>query len=322
MAGNETGRAVGALAKSVAAEIAKVVVGQDRVVHDVLVALFAGGHVLLEGVPGTAKTLLVRALAMSVRGSFRRIQFTPDLMPADIVGVSMWDQRTSAFTYHEGPLFADLVLADEINRAPAKAQSALLEAMQERHVTVDGVRRPLPRLFTVIATQNPVEYEGTYPLPEAELDRFLLKVVVPYPARTEEVGILERYATGFDAEHDATFATQPVATVDEIVAARLAMNSVIVEPRVLAYAADVVRATRETPALTLGASPRAGVALFKCARAAAAMAGRDFVTLDDVKAMAPAVLRHRVSVAPEMEVEGRTADDVVRAVLERVEVPR
>ncbi len=322
MAAGDAPRIVGALAKRVSEEIAKVIVGQDRAVHDVLVALVAGGHVLLEGVPGTAKTLLVRTLALTVRASFRRIQFTPDLMPSDIVGVSMWDQGTNAFRFHEGPVFADLVLADEINRAPAKTQAALLEAMQERQVTVDGARHALPRLFTVIATQNPVEFEGTYPLPEAELDRFLLKVVVPYPARAEELGILERCAKGFDAERESTFASQPVATVDDVVAARAALDGVIVEPRVLGYVADVVRATRETPALTLGASPRAGVALFKCARAAAALAGRDFVTPDDVKAMSLAVLRHRVSVAPEVEIEGRTADDVVRGVLERVEVPR
>jgi MoxR-like ATPase len=313
---------VGTLARRAAEEVAKVIVGQERVVHDVLVALVAGGHVLLEGVPGTAKTLLVRTLAKTVRASFRRIQFTPDLMPADIVGVSIWDQSTSEFRFHEGPVFADLVLADEINRAPAKTQSALLEAMQERHVTVDGIRHALPRLFSVFATQNPVEYEGTYPLPEAELDRFLLKVIVPYPARDEELGILERYSKGFDAEREETFASQAIATVEDVLGARVALDSVLVEPRVLAYAADIVRATRETPELTLGASPRAGVALFKSSRAAAALAGRDFVTPDDVKAMALPVLRHRVGVAPEMEIEGRTADDVVRSVLERVEVPR
>jgi len=316
------GADIATLATRLRAEISKVVVGQERVVHDLLVAVMAGGHVLLEGVPGTAKTLLVRALSLALDASFRRVQFTPDLMPSDLVGVSMWNAQERSFEFRPGPLFADLVLADEINRAPAKTQAALLEAMSERRVTVDGDGHELPRLFTVIATQNPIEYEGTYPLPEAELDRFMLKVVVPYPERDDEQGILARYADGFDAERTSTFGVDAVASVDEVVAVREGLASVIAEPTVLGYITDVIRATRDTPTLVLGASPRAGVSLFQCARATAAVDGRDFVTPDDVKAMAPAVLRHRVVVSPELEVEGGTADDAVRAVLERVEVPR
>ena len=309
------GAELGALWTRIEGEIRKVIVGQERAIHDLGVAVLAGGHVLLEGVPGTAKTLLVRTLAKALDAQFRRIQFTPDLMPADLTGVSMWSQATSSFTFHEGPVFGDLVLADEINRAPAKTQSALLEAMQERVVTVDGTPHRLPSLFTVVATQNPVEYEGTYPLPEAQLDRFLLKVVVPYPARAEEQGILDRYAKGFDSERESTFGVVPVATVADVIAAREAVAKIHCEPRVLGYITDLVRATRETPALVLGASPRAAVALFQRACAAAALAARDFVTPDDVKAMAPAVLRHRVLLAAEMEVEGRTADDAIRTVL-------
>ncbi len=309
------------LAARLRGEISKVVVGQERVVHDLLVALLAGGHVLLEGVPGTAKTLLVSALSLALDAGFRRVQFTPDLMPSDLVGVSMWNQQTRAFEFRAGPLFADLVLADEINRAPAKTQAALLEAMSERRVTVDGTGHELPCLFTVIATQNPIEYEGTYPLPEAELDRFMMKVVVPYPARDDEQSILARYADGFDAERSSTFGVEHVVSVQDVIAAREGLAAVIAEPSVLGYITDVVRATRDTPTLVLGASPRAGVSLFQCARATAAVDGRDFVTPDDVKAMAAAVLRHRVVVSPELEVEGGTTDDAVRAVLERVEVP-
>jgi len=320
MAESENG--VEHVAARLRAEIAKVIVGQERVVHDVVVALFAGGHVLLEGVPGTAKTLLVRALSLALDASFKRVQFTPDLMPSDLVGLSMWNQQTNAFDFRPGPLFAGLVLADEINRSPAKTQAALLEAMSERRITVDGEGHDLPPLFTVIATQNPVEYEGTYPLPEAELDRFMLKVLVPYPERDDEEGILERYARGFDAERSATFGIEKVATVEEVLALRRGLKDVIAEPSVLGYITDVIRATRDTPTLMLGASPRAAVALFQCARATAALDGRNFVTPDDVKAMTPACLRHRVVVSPELEVEGGTADDAVRSVLERVEVPR
>ncbi len=320
MAESENG--VEHVAARLRAEIAKVIVGQERVVHDVVVALFAGGHVLLEGVPGTAKTLLVRALSLALDASFKRVQFTPDLMPSDLVGLSMWNQQTNAFDFRPGPLFAGLVLADEINRSPAKTQAALLEAMSERRITVDGEGHDLPPLFTVIATQNPIEYEGTYPLPEAELDRFMLKVLVPYPERDDEEGILERYARGFDAERSATFGIEKVATVEEVLALRRGLKDVIAEPSVLGYITDVIRATRDTPTLILGASPRAAVALFQCARATAALDGRNFVTPDDVKAMTPACLRHRVVVSPELEVEGGTADDAVRSVLERVEVPR
>jgi MoxR-like ATPase len=306
----------------VRAAVATRVVGQDPVIEQALVAFLARGHALLEGVPGTAKTLLVRALAGALNARFGRIQFTPDLMPSDITGINVLRDAGRTSEFRPGPVFTELLLADEINRAPAKTQAALLEAMQERQVTVDGVARPLSDLFTVFATQNPVEYEGTYPLPEAQLDRFLLKIVVHYPAREAELAMLANYAEGFDAERPADVTPEPVLDAAGCRRLREAVDGVRVAPEVREYIAAIVRATREDPALTLGGSPRATVALFRAARGAALLAGRDFVTPDDVKAYATPVLRHRVVIAPEVEVEGRTADEVLEAVLLRVSAPR
>jgi len=297
-----------------------VVLGQDEALRDVMVCLLARGHVLLEGVPGTAKTLLVRALALALDVRYARIQFTPDLMPADITGISMLT-GTHDFTFRPGPIFADLVLADEINRAPAKTQSALLEAMQERTVTVDGTTHPLPTVFTVFATQNPVEFEGTYPLPEAELDRFMAKVLVGYPEAAVEQSILTKYVQGFEADRPSTYGITSVTDAAGLDALRAAADDVRVEPQITAYITAIVRATREAASLTLGASPRAGVSLLKAARAAALLEERDYVVPDDVKGLAPAVLRHRVNVAPELELEGVTADVALKAILDKVEVP-
>jgi MoxR-like ATPase len=301
--------------------VAQYVVGQEATVHDALVAYLARGHVLVEGVPGTAKTLLVRALAAALGLRFSRIQFTPDLMPSDVTGVNVLREPAKGFEFQAGPIFTDLLLGDEINRAPAKTQSALLEAMAERHVTVDGVSRPLGDAFTVFATQNPVEHEGTYPLPEAQLDRFLVKTVMPYPSREAELELLARYDAGFDAERlDARQMTAALSPEDAV-AIRQLVDGVRVSPEVRVYIADITRSTREERMLSLGASPRATVALFRAARAAAVLDGRDFATPDDVKGVTLAVLRHRISLAPELEVEGRSPDDVLTALLARVRVP-
>jgi MoxR-like ATPase len=302
--------------------VAQRIIGQDVVIDEILVAFLARGHALLEGVPGTAKTLLVRSLADALGALFGRIQFTPDLMPSDVTGVSVFSEATRAFEFRGGPVFTDLLLADEINRAPAKTQAALLEAMQERQVTTDGKTRPLSPLFTVFATQNPVEYEGTFPLPEAQLDRFLVKVRVEYPTAEAEVAILDRHAEGFDAERLSEHPIAPVLDAAGLTALRTAVDSVTVAPEVRQYIAAIVRATRDDSGLTLGGSPRATVALFRAARGAALLAGRDFATPDDVKDFAPAVLRHRLIVAPELDVEGRTADEVLAAILTRVPAPQ
>lgn len=300
----------------------QTVLGQSVVVRQMLVALLAGGHALLEGVPGTAKTLAVRALARGLGLDFGRVQFTPDLMPTDLVGVNVLDERSREFVYRPGPVFADLLLADEINRAPPKTQAALLESMEERQVTVDGRTRTLPDAFTVFATQNPVEHEGTYPLPEAQVDRFLMKIVVGYPDEEAEQAILARYDDGFRADDEDTYPVGDSMTRDQVLAERAAVARLHVDERIRRYITEIVRATRRDSAFALGASPRAGVALFQAARAEAHLSGREFVVPDDVKSLAFPVLRHRVVLTPEAEVEGRTSDDELRALLETLEAPR
>ncbi len=307
-------------AQRIVAALRTVVLGQEAATLEVLVCLLARGHILLEGVPGTAKTLLVRTLALALDVQFGRIQFTPDLMPADITGITLLT-GSHEFSFRPGPIFADLVLADEINRAPAKTQAALLEAMQERTVTVDGKSHRLSPTFTVFATQNPIEFEGTYPLPEAELDRFMAKVLVGYPPAEIEQGILTRYVEGFEADRTDTYGVRPVVNAEGLELLRRQVDAVRVEPRITGYITAIVRATREAASLTLGASPRAGVALFKAARAAALLEVRDYVIPDDVKRLAPAILRHRVNVAPELELEGVTADQALKAILDRTEAP-
>jgi MoxR-like ATPase len=303
-------------------EVAKAVVGQDSVVTGLVIALICRGHVLLEGVPGTAKTLLVRTLATALDVESTRIQFTPDLMPGDVTGSLVYDNRSAEFSFKPGPVFTNLLLADEINRTPPKTQASLLEAMEERQVTVEGRPRPLPDPFVVAATQNPVEYEGTYPLPEAQLDRFLLKLTVALPSRDEEFAVLQRHLDGFDPRDLAAAGVRPVASVADLAAARAAVATVSVAPEVTAYVVDLVRATRTSPSLRLGVSPRGAVALIGAARAWAWLSGRDYVSPDDVKALARPALRHRVSLRPEAELEGVTADAVLEGILATVPAPR
>ncbi|WP_030724309.1 AAA family ATPase [Streptomyces sp. NRRL F-2580] len=303
-------------------EIGKAVVGQDSAVTGLVVALLCRGHVLLEGVPGVAKTLLVRALAASLELDTKRVQFTPDLMPSDVTGSLVYDARTAEFSFQNGPVFTNLLLADEINRTPPKTQSSLLEAMEERQVTVDGTPRALPDPFLVAATMNPVEYEGTYPLPEAQLDRFLLKLTVPLPSREDEIGVLTRHAAGFNPRDLHAAGVRPVAGPAQLEAAREAVAKVSVSPEIAGYVVDICRATRESPSLTLGVSPRGATALLATARAWAWLTGRDYVTPDDVKALSLPTLRHRVQLRPEAEMEGVTADAVITAILSHVPVPR
>ncbi|MFG3697518.1 AAA family ATPase [Micromonospora sp. NPDC047620] len=304
------------------AEVAKAVVGQDAVVTGLVIALLCRGHVLLEGVPGVAKTLLIRTVATALDLGSKRVQFTPDLMPGDVTGSLIFDPHTAAFTFREGPVFTNLLLADEINRTPPKTQSALLEVMEERQVSVEGDRRPLPDPFIVAATQNPIEYEGTYPLPEAQLDRFLLKLTVPLPSREEELGVLRAHHAGFDPRDLTAAGVRPVASAADLAAARAAVGRVHMAEPLFGYIVDLCRATRSTPALELGASPRGATALLTTAKAWAWLAGRDHVVPDDVKAVARPTLRHRLRLRPEVELEGVGVDAVLDTVLATVPTPR
>ncbi|MFN7017898.1 MAG: AAA family ATPase [Fimbriimonadales bacterium] len=313
---------VGASLQRVEEQIGRVIIGQQRVIEQALCALLADGHILIEGVPGIAKTLLVRVIAQTLGLQFRRVQFTPDLMPSDLIGTTVYDARSGEFRVRYGPIFANLILADEVNRTPPKTQSALLEAMEERRVTIDGVSHPLPTPFMVFATQNPIEYEGTYPLPEAQLDRFLLKVVMDYPSEDEERAILKLHDEGFRAHQLEQIGLTPVMGAEELAQVRAVVRAVQVSDEVRDYILQIVRRTRQNDYLLVGASPRAGIALLLVSKALAALRGRGFVTPDDVKQMALPVLRHRLILKPEAEVEGLSADRILTSILEATPVPR
>ena len=300
--------------------IGRIVVGQTETVDLVLTSILADGHVLIEGVPGVAKTLLARLVARLVDTRFSRIQFTPDLMPSDVLGTTVFNMKTQSFDFHQGPVFSDIVLVDEINRAPAKTQAALFEVMEERQVTIDGTTHRMGDVYTVIATQNPVEQEGTYKLPEAQTDRFLMKITMGYPSLDEEVAILERH------NENAAFVrlqdVEPVITHDELIALRQLMQKVFVEPSLLRYIAAIVQQTRQSKAVFLGASPRASVAMLQASKAYALLQGRDFVTPDDIKFVTPSILQHRLILNAEAEMEGHTPLKVAQRLIEKVEVPK
>ncbi|HEX9987227.1 MAG TPA: MoxR family ATPase [Chloroflexia bacterium] len=298
----------------------KVIVGQRWTFDLLLVALLTDGHVLLEGVPGVAKTLMARTLATTLRADFKRVQFTPDLMPSDVIGTNVFDLASSTFSLRRGPVFTSIMLGDEINRAPAKTQSALLEAMEERQVTIDGVSHPLPDLFMVIATQNPIEYEGTYPLPEAQLDRFLFKVLVDYPTHEEGLQVLRNYQAGFSPRR--LTGIEPVAGPDDLRSARHEIAAIKVADPLIDYIQRIVDESRRSPDLSLGGSPRAAIALLNASKTLAALQGREYVVPDDIKLLVPPVMRHRVILKPEAEIEGLNADRALERIMARVEVPR
>ncbi len=301
-------------------EVARVIVGQHHVIDQMLIAMLSGGHILLEGVPGVAKTLAARLMSKLMQCSYARIQFTPDLMPADVIGTSVFDPASLQFTFKKGPVFANIVLADEINRAPAKTQSALFEAMEEKQVTVDGTTHLLPSPFHVLATQNPIEQEGTYRLPEAQLDRFLMKIVVEYPSFEEEQDILRRHHSNGSTMNLSD--VKAVLSIDDLAAMRESVKNVTVEDGIIKYVATITQATRDSAGLDLGASPRGSIGMLAASKARAVLKGRTFVLPDDVQAVAPPVLRHRIQVAPEREMEGTTADQVIADILRSIDVPR
>ena len=303
-------------------ELRKVIVGQDEVIEQILVAILAEGHALIEGVPGTAKTLTVKTLARIISAEFSRIQFTPDLMPSDITGTNVFNMRTTEFNLRHGPIFTDILLADEINRTPPKTQAALLEAMEERQTTIDGERYPLSPLFTVLATENPIEYEGTYPLPEAQLDRFLLKIMIDYPSAEAELEIVSRWDEGFNSRRLEQVDVQPLPDVAAIQHCRAEIRALRLEPGVQKYIVEIIRKTRSHPTILYGASPRASVALLLSSKALAAIHGRDFVTPDDIRDVALPVLRHRLALRAEAELDGATTDAVISDIIKTVEVPR
>ena len=303
-------------------ELSKIIVGQDEPIEQILVALLAEGHALIEGVPGTAKTLTVKTLSRIVNANFGRIQFTPDLMPSDITGTNVFNVATSTFNLRPGPIFTDILLADEINRTPPKTQAALLEAMEERQVTIDGELHRLSPIFTVLATENPIEYEGTYPLPEAQLDRFMLKILLDYPEEAQERQVVANWDAGFNSRRLADVDIQPLSDADAIARCRHEVASARMEPGVQHYAVDLVRRTRSHPFIHYGASPRASVALLLCSKALAAIHGRDFATPDDVRDVARPVLRHRLTLRAEAELDGATPDAVITDILKSAEVPR
>ncbi|HRF59712.1 MAG TPA: MoxR family ATPase [Fimbriimonadaceae bacterium] len=303
-------------------EVGKAVVGQERAIDQVLVAILANGHILLEGVPGIAKTLLVRTMAKALALDFTRIQFTPDLMPSDVIGTNVFDPKTTDFRLRKGPVFTQILLADEINRTPPKTQAALLEAMEERQVTIDGIRYPLPSPFLVFATQNPIEFEGTYPLPEAQQDRFLLKVLLEYPPGNVEVEVLKRFHLGFRSQNLEQAGVQAIVDLDGLASLRQEVEAVQIEERIFQYVYDLVASTRKANDILVGASPRAGLALVACSKAVASLRGRNFVIPDDVKELALPILRHRVLLRPEAEVEGLTVDRVLTSLVDAQVVPR